>query len=458
MKYWIDPSVSTAALKRFWERLNANGTEMHCLSILQNGQPLVRWSSAPYECTDKRLLYSLSKSFCSTAAGIACDKGLLHPDDPVLRYFPEYAAQCAHDERWARMKLSHVMSMNTGHAECVYRKMLTSEDSVQAFFSEPLTYEPGSHFVYNTGATCLLAEIVRRAAGMTVPQWLSVHLFADLGIDDFEWAQCRDGHCQGGTGLYLCCDDLVLLGQLYLNEGVWQGKRLLSREWVQMASKAHSDNRVSGNPNPDWRAGYGFQFWRNEKLGYRGDGAYGQLLVILPEKQMVVAMQAESSDMQAELDALWAMIEELIGSEQAELPEGYAPKGMVDGRELDTGWRMLADNRYDLRSVRLKLDRTGAKLWFADDTHTDCLMAPAGSWQKNCLHLTAFNGSESKPLTLMMSAAVRTEGDDIILECRRRNVPHAVNWTIHFDGEGKLHMKLASPIGVTVDFDELLER
>ncbi len=457
MKYYIDPSVSTAALKRFWERLQATGTEMHCLNIRLNDQPLVRWSSAPYECTDKRLLYSLSKSFCSTAAGIAYDKGLLHPDDDVLKYFPEYKEACASDERWAHMKLRHVMSMNTGHAECVYHQMLLAEDSVKAFFSAPLTYEPGSHFVYNTGATCLLAEIVRRATGMTVPEWLSIHLFADLGIDDFEWATCRDGHCQGGTGLYLCCDDLVLLGQLYLNEGVWQGKRLLSREWVEMASTAHSDNSVSGNPNPDWRAGYGFQFWRNEKLGYRGDGAYGQLLVILPEKQMVIAMQAESSDMQAELNAVWALIEAMIGEEQADLPEGYEPKGTLDGRVLDTGWRKLTANQRELRSLRLKLDPNGAKLWLADDVHTDCLIAPAGRWQENCLHLSSVSGGEKKQVALRMSAAVHTEGDTIVLECRRRNTPHAENWRISFDSEGKLHVELASPIGVPMAIDHFDE-
>ena len=220
MSHLIAPSVSTAALARFWQRLNASKTEPHCLNIRLNDRPVVRWSAAPYQCTDKRELYSLSKSFCSTAAGIAFDKGLLHPDDAVLKYFPEHAESCAEDERWQCMKLRHVMSMNTGHAKCVFQQMAFGEDSVKAFFSAPLTYEPGTHFVYNTGATCLLAEIVRRATGMTVPEWLSVHLFPQLGIDSFEWRQCTDGSCQGGTGLQLSCDDLVLLGQLYLNEGM----------------------------------------------------------------------------------------------------------------------------------------------------------------------------------------------------------------------------------------------
>ena len=458
MKPFIHPSVSSAALSRFWERLNATGTEMHCLNIRLKDQPLVRWSSAPYECTDKRLLYSLSKSFCSTAAGIAFDKGLLHPDDAVLKYFPEYADACSADARWQRMKLRHVMSMNTGHANGVYQQMLRSEDSVQPFFTSPLTYEPGSYFVYNTGATCLLAEVVRRVTGMTVPQWLSIHLFGELGIDSFEWAQCRDGHCQGGTGLYLSCDDLVLLGQLYLNEGMWQDKRLLSREWVQMATAAHSDNSVTGHPGPDWNAGYGFQFWRNHRMGYRGDGAYGQLLVMVPEKQIVVALQAESKHMQAEMDAVFALLDELFGTEQAKLPEGYVPNGTLDGRELDTGWRTLAPNCYDLRSLRLKIDPSGAKLWLADDTHTECLIAPSGKWRENCLHFIAGIEGAKRPVTLRLSAAARTEGETVIIEWRQRNTPHACDWKITFDSEGKLHMKRFSPMGVPNDFEVLDEQ
>lgn len=454
MKYHIHPSVSTAALKRFWERLNATGTEMHCLSIRLNDQPLVRWSSAPYECTDKRLLYSLSKSFCSTAAGIAFDKGLLHPDDAVLKYFPEYADACSADARWQRMKLRHVMSMNTGHAKCVYQQMLRSEDSVKTFFTSPLTYEPGSRFVYNTGATCLLAEVVRRVTGMTVPQWLSIHLFGELGIDDFEWATCRDGHCQGGTGLYLSCDDLVLLGQLYLNEGMWQDKRLLSREWVQMATAAHSDNSVTGHPGPDWNAGYGFQFWRNHRMGYRGDGAYGQLLVIVPEKQIVVALQAESKHMQAEMDAVFALLDELFCEEQAELPEGFVPRGTLDGKALDTGWRRLAPNAARLSLARLSVSASEAKLWLADEAHMECLTAPSGSWQQNTLHFACMrpvlshekNGSLRQPM--LVSAAARTAEDGIVLECRSRNSPHAFEWKIAQDESGKLHLTLTSSAGI----------
>ena len=459
MKHWIDPSVSTAALARFWEQLKASGTELHCLHIRQNDQTLVRWSAAPYECTDKRELYSLSKSFCSTAAGVAFGLGLLNPEDAVLKYFPEYTEQCAADERWARMKVRHVASMNTGHEKCVFPRMAFGADSVKGFFDSPLTWEPGTHFVYNNGATCLLAEIVRRATGLTAPQVLAQHVFPALDIDDFEWRQCADGHCQGAAGLRLCCDDIAKLGQLYLNEGMWQGKRILSREWVQMASAVHSDNSVTGNPNPDWRAGYGFQFWRNEKMGYRGDGAYGQLCIILPEKQMVIAIQSESTSMQGALNAVWALIDDLFSPETAVLPEGYAPSGVLDGRELDTGWRRLAANGAQLHSARLKVDADGAKLWLLDESHMDCLCAPSGRWQENALRfaLTPPASSGGKWLTMRGCAAARTEDDAVVLECRARSTPHAFDWKITLDEAGKLHMALSSHANVPLDVKTIEE-
>lgn len=463
MSHLIAPSVSTAALARFWKRLNETKTEPHCLNIRVNDRPVVRWSAAPYECTDKRELYSLSKSFCSTAVGIAFDKGLVHPDDAVLRYFPEYAEACAEDERWQRIKLRHVLSMNTGHAKCVFEQMASGEDSVKAFFTSPLTYEPGSHFVYNTGATCLAAEVVRRATGMTVPEWLSVHLFSRLGIDSFEWRQCTDGSCQGGTGLQLCCDDLVLLGQLYLNEGVWNGERLLSREWVKMATAAHSDNSVSGHPGPDWNAGYGFQFWRNHRMGYRGDGAYGQLLVIVPEKQTVVALQAESHHMQAEMDAVFALLDELFGEERSALPEGFAPKGLLDGTALDTGWRKLAPNAARLSLARLSVSAGEAKLWLADETHTECLTAPGGAWQENTLHFARImpvlfrEKTGPKWLTMRLSAAARSEADGVVLECRSRNSPHAFEWKITLDEANKLHLALTSSVNMLPEMKNLEE-
>ena len=146
---------------------------------------------------------------------------------------------------------------------------------MRAFFEAPLSHEPGTFFAYNTAASYLAAELVRRAAGRTVPELLARTVFPALGVEEFSWLTCADGRCQGGTGLQASCDDVAKLALLYLNEGEWAGRRVLPREWVHMAAQPHSVN--AGNGTPDWCAGYGYQFWMNRRGGFRGDGAFGRV-------------------------------------------------------------------------------------------------------------------------------------------------------------------------------------
>lgn len=302
MENFVHASVSHAALAEFGRNARAVGVQLHALEIFEKNECMVRWAVAPYSCGDKREMYSLSKSFTSTAAGVAFGMGKLHPDDRVLDWFPEYASLCSGDARWSRLRVGHVLSMNTGHAACVMPQAAFSQDGVRAFFEAPLSHEPGTFFAYNTAASYLAAELVRRAAGRTVPELLARTVFPALGVEEFSWLTCADGRCQGGTGLQASCDDVAKLALLYLNEGEWAGRRVLPRDWVHMAAQPHSVN--AGNGTPDWCAGYGYQFWMNRRGGFRGDGAFGQLCVVLPENGIAAAVTAECTNMSAELDAL----------------------------------------------------------------------------------------------------------------------------------------------------------
>ena len=229
--------------------LRDKNTELRGLVIYEKGELMLKVSAEPYQLTDKRLMYSVSKSFVSTACGIAWDRGLLHPEDRVLSWLPEYAPLCVDDERWQRMTLWNLLTMTSGHeVERPTHAMFSSNDSVATFFSTPLAYEPGEHYAYNTGATCLTTEIVRRAMNMSVPEVLARYVFPVLGIDDFHWDICRDGHCQGGTGLHISCEDVAKLGLLYLGKGVYNGQRVLSEEWVEMATSKQTESK-GGTPD-----------------------------------------------------------------------------------------------------------------------------------------------------------------------------------------------------------------
>ena len=235
MENFVHASVSHAALAEFGRNARAVGVQLHALEIFEKNECMVRWAVAPYSCGDKREMYSLSKSFTSTAAGVAFGMGKLHPDDRVLDWFPEYASLCSGDARWSRLRVGHVLSMNTGHAACVMPQAAFSQDGVRAFFEAPLSHEPGTFFAYNTAASYLAAELLRRAAGRTVPELLARTVFPALGVEEFSWLTCADGRCQGGTGLQASCDDVAKLALLYLNEGEWAGRRVLPRDWVHMA-------------------------------------------------------------------------------------------------------------------------------------------------------------------------------------------------------------------------------
>lgn len=463
MENFVHASVSREALANFAREARAVGVQLHALEIFEKNECMVRWAVAPYTCDDKREMYSLSKSFTSTAAGVAFGMGKLHPDDRVLDWFPEYASLCTGDARWSRLCVGHVLSMNTGHAACVMPQVAFAADGVRAFFEAPLSYEPGAFFAYNTAATYLVAELVRRAAGCTVPELLARTVFPALGVEDFSWQVCADGRCQGGTGLQASCDDVAKLALLYLNEGEWKGRQVLPREWVRLASGLHSVNE--GNGTPDWCAGYGYQFWLNRCGGFRGDGAFGQLCVVLPETGIAAAVTAECTDMSAELNALWPLLENLHahGGVPAEggLPEAYAPQGRLDGKEWDTGWLDCRANPAAFTGLRVRVDGKAARVWLCDGRGVQTVCAPSGAWQENVLWTKNFRPTlfRQMPRTerapLRFAAAAHTRGEMLVLECRSLNAPHAFEMRLSAR-EGGMSMELFSRLDVFGE-EKLLE-
>ena len=130
-------------------------------------------------------------------------------------------------------------------------------------------------------------------------------MFDPLGIGPVGWHTFPPGREQGFSGLHARTEDIAKLGLLYLQRGRWEGAQLIGEEWVAQATSKQISN--PGEPNPDWRQGYGFQFWMS-RHGYRGDGAFGQFCVILPEQETVIATTAYTLDMQAMLDAMWTRL------------------------------------------------------------------------------------------------------------------------------------------------------
>lgn len=297
--------VDARGIEAFLEVLEAApDVEPHSVMVLRRGQVIAAGWWAPYSRDRPHLLYSLSKSFTSTALGFAVAEGLVGMDDPVVDYFPEFAADIT-DERSRAILVRHAASMATGHgAEMLFEaRAADPTDIVRGLLLLPPDGEPGRVFAYNQPATYAVAAIVQRVSGQTLTEYLRPRLFEPLGMGVGGWFQEPAGRDIGFSGLHATTESIARLGQLYLDGGRWQGRQVLPREWVTEATRSHVSNDRPGEP-PDWRQGYGHQFWM-ARHGYRGDGAYGQFCIVLPEQDMVIAITAATENMQFVLDAVW---------------------------------------------------------------------------------------------------------------------------------------------------------
>ncbi|HEY0717244.1 MAG TPA: serine hydrolase domain-containing protein [Streptosporangiaceae bacterium] len=296
----VDPAAVVALLDALETRPDI---ELHSLMVVRHGHVAAEGWWAPYGPDQRHLLYSLSKSFTSTAAAFARAEGLLSLDDPVVKHFPEFEAEIT-DPRSRAIRVRHLAAMASGHDREMAAEALARDpaEPVRGFLLIPPDREPGTFFAYSQPCTYTLGSIIQRNAGMRLTEYLRPRLLDPLGIGPVGWQTWPPGREQGFSGLFARTEDVAKLGQLYLQRGRWDGRQLIPADWV-----AEATSKQVGNPdreNPDWRQGYGFQFWMG-RHGYRGDGAFGQFCVVLPEQDTVVAITAATLDMQAILDALW---------------------------------------------------------------------------------------------------------------------------------------------------------
>lgn len=297
--------IPSAAILAFVEAADRDIDSLHSFMLLRHGAVVAQGWWLPYAPEVPHVLFSLSKSFTSTAVGLAVADGLLTVDDPVLSFFPEDAPKKV-SRNLAAMRVRHLLSMSTGHAQDTTEFMFRRRDGnwVKAFLARPVTYKPGTHFLYNTGASYILSAIVQKLTGRTILDYLGERIFAPLGIEGATWGTCPRGINLGGFGLNVKTEDIAKFGQLYLQKGQWNGAQLLPEAWVEEATRSHSDN--SANEAPDWKQGYGYQFWRCQPQNvYRGDGAFGQYCIVMPNQDAVVAITAGVGNMQAVLDLVW---------------------------------------------------------------------------------------------------------------------------------------------------------
>lgn len=389
--------VDARAVLDFLDGVEAADIELHSLMLLRGSAVIAEATWAPYEPGRLNLLYSLSKSVVSTAAGLAIEEGRFGLDDRVVDLMPHLVPADV-DERWTLITVRHCLTMATGHLQDPPRPA-HGTDMLAAFLRLPPEADPGTVFTYNQMATHTVARIVAHTTGQRLLDYLRPRLLDPLGIEDAAWFTDGLGHDLGFSGLHLPTDAVARFGQLLLQEGRWEDRQLVPAEWIAQATSYQMDNDDSGDPPgrpreevSDWDLGYGFQFWMCRE-GYRGDGAYGQFCLVLPDRDAVLVLTAEHEAMQDMLDQVWTHLLpgfDRPGSAEAdeELRDRLAaahldgPGDDASGTATDELRREGGNAAPGVTSVRLERGDTADVLVFGSPEGTWRLPVGRGRWER----------------------------------------------------------------------------
>lgn len=310
--YPEEKGISSKAIIDFVASAERQIQSLHSFMLLRHGAVVAEGWWHPYRPDVQHMMFSLSKSFTSTAVGLAVAEGLLSVNDPVLSFFPQDAPKKI-SKNLAAMKVYHLLTMTTGHEQDTTERVMRARNPYKAFLAFPVKHTPGSYFVYNSGASFMLSAIVQKLTGQTLIEYLTPRLFKPLGINGATWESHPNGVNFGGWGLNLKTEDIARFGQLYLQKGRWNGQQIIPKTWVEEATSQQVPN--GDDPQSDWNQGYGYQFWRCRHNSYRGDGAFGQFCIVMPEQDAVLAMTAGVQDMQAVLNLVWDILLPAMGTE-----------------------------------------------------------------------------------------------------------------------------------------------
>ena len=281
---------------------------LHGFVLLRHGKLVAEGSWGPYDTLNEpHMLFSHSKSFTSTAIGFLVDDGKIDLDERVVDVLAD-KAPANPSENLRQLRIRDLLTMNLGAKRTDAEGDDINGDWAKALLSNVIDSQPGTCFRYDSGATYLCAAIVERKSGMRLMDFLKARLFDKIGIEKAWSTTSPTGTACGGWGMNMTTRELAKFGQLYLQEGVWNGERILSSEWIALATARQTWSGkvlVANEDGSDWRQGYGFQFWRCRHGCYRADGANGQFTVVMPRQDAVLSIHAGATDLQKVLSLVW---------------------------------------------------------------------------------------------------------------------------------------------------------
>jgi CubicO group peptidase (beta-lactamase class C family) len=429
--------VSSPAISALLDRLDEKSIECHSLMVARHGHVAAEGWWAPYSADRPHLLYSLTKSFTSIAVGLAIADGLLSLDDRVVDVLPDHVpADISAQGR--RISVHHLLSMTAGHRTNSLAEawQLEPGDLVKGFLRLPFATTEGTRHTYDDSTTFILARMVERVAGRGLPEFLDERLFTPMGIDHAEWDRVGSGAAFGFHGLHLRTEAVTAFGELLLRGGLWGGKQLVPREWVELATGRHIDSRhyAEGADGADFLCGYGYQFWIS-RHGFHGFGAFGQYCVVVPSHDLVVVLtsaQQEVQQAQDVLDAVWECL--LPGIDH---PGSRRDDEILTGRLRGLSLPLVPGSAGPERSVTATLDASAEGSALPDGTTV--IVRPAdGGWLirfESLLDIEAGRGEwrESSPLGRPVCASGAWQGSTFVADLYIITTPHHVRLAVDAD-------------------------
>jgi len=309
--------IPSKAIENLLDKLESI-TEPHGLMIMRQGKVCAEGWWSPYAPGIRHGLQSHTKTYAATAVGIAYTEGIVDLDERIIDIFPDEAPENP-SENLKKLTVHHVLCMGCGMDEMPR----PSKDWIRDFLATPVVHEPGTTYMYNSTGSTLLGAIVRKKTGLGLHDYLKPRLFDKIGIDadNLGWMYMPDGMEIGGGGLLATTEDNLRLMKLYADGGVWEGERILAEDFVERATTLQNDSASEVNVNPpakDNFVGYGYQIWMCRPKGvYRADGAMGQFTIVVPDKDMIIAITENAAGStggvgpQMVLDVMWEFLDEV---------------------------------------------------------------------------------------------------------------------------------------------------
>ncbi len=317
--------IHSEGVLKFLDLIEQRGAELHGMMLLRHGKVCAEGWWKPYNPQSPHIMFSFTKALTSTAIGFAWQEGILRLEDKLCDIFPDKLPENP-GENLLACTVWDLLTMTCGHANEIRIWDSEEPDWVKVFLAHDFTYKPGESFMYNTAGTNMLCAVLKRRTGQDLFEYLTPRLFNPLGISNVECFKLPDGTEMGGAGSRLKTEDMARFIQFVAWQGKWDGKQLLAPEWFEMASKKQVStvSPVYDSSNPDWRCGYGFQFWRcvPEKV-FRADGAFGQYGIVFEEKDAVLILQSAAANQQVQLTCAWEALLPTL-TDEASLPESAA--------------------------------------------------------------------------------------------------------------------------------------